>query len=57
MNVKIVLLNRVIEGEAYRTNLKVLRYTRKRPVYEDRRRPCIDSSNLVQSLSCTTEAW
>jgi hypothetical protein len=28
------------------SNLKVLRYTRKRPLYADERRPCIDSSKL-----------
>jgi hypothetical protein len=27
-------------------NLKVLRYTRKRPLYEDGRRPCMDSSKF-----------
>jgi hypothetical protein len=45
MNVKIVLLNRVIEKEAY-SNLKVLTHTRKRPLYADGRRPCMDSSKL-----------
>jgi hypothetical protein len=26
-------------------------------MYEDRRRPCMDSSNLMQSISYTAEAW
>jgi hypothetical protein len=28
------------------SNLKVLRYTRKRPLYADGRRPCMDSRKL-----------
>jgi hypothetical protein len=32
-------------------------YTRKRPMYTNGRRPCMDSSNLMQSISYTTEAW
>jgi hypothetical protein len=39
------------------TNLKVLRYTRKRPMYADIRKPCMDSNNLMQSISYTAEAW
>jgi hypothetical protein len=31
-------------------------YTRKRPMYADIRRPCIDSNNLMQSILYTTEA-
>jgi hypothetical protein len=54
MNAKTVLLNRVIEEESRKrplkermqSNLKVLRYTRKRPLYADGRTPCIDSSKL-----------
>jgi hypothetical protein len=44
MNVKTILLNRVIE-EVY-INLKVLRYTRKRPLYVYGRIPCMVSSKL-----------
>jgi hypothetical protein len=32
-------------------------YTRKRPMYANGRRPCMDSRNLMQSISYTTEAW
>jgi hypothetical protein len=32
-------------------------YTRKRPMYEDIRRPCKDSNNLMQSILYTSEAW
>jgi hypothetical protein len=32
-------------------------YTRKRPMYADIRRPCMDSNNLMQSILYTTEAW
>ena len=32
-------------------------YTRKRPMYADIRRPCMDSNKLMQSMSYTTEAW
>jgi hypothetical protein len=45
MNENTVLLNRVIEEEAYR-NLNILRYTRKRPLYAYGRRPCMVSRKL-----------
>jgi hypothetical protein len=32
-------------------------YTRKRPMYADIRRPCMDSNNLMQSISYTAEMW
>jgi hypothetical protein len=32
-------------------------YTRKRPMYPNGRRPCMDSSNLMQSISYKAEAW
>jgi hypothetical protein len=32
-------------------------YTRKRPMYADIRRPCMDSNNLMHSISYTGEAW
>jgi hypothetical protein len=35
----------------------VLRYTRKRPMYENGRRPCMDLSTLRKNISCTPEAW
>jgi hypothetical protein len=44
----IVLPNKASEKEAY---------TRKRPMYVDIRRPCMDSNNLMQSISYTTKAW
>jgi hypothetical protein len=40
-----------------RETSKALRYTRKRPLYVDGRRSCMDSNNLVQSLQYTTKAW
>ena len=33
------------------------RYVLTRPMYVDIRRPCMDSNNLMQSISYTTEAW
>jgi hypothetical protein len=48
LHVKIVLPNKASEKEAY---------TRKRPMYADIRRPCMDSNNLMQSISYTTKAW
>jgi hypothetical protein len=32
-------------------------YTRKRPMYANGRRPCMDSSNLMQSIPYIAEAW
>jgi hypothetical protein len=32
-------------------------YARKRPVYANVRIPCMYSSNLMQSISCTTKVW
>jgi hypothetical protein len=32
-------------------------YTRKRPMSANGRRPCMDLSNLMQSISYTSEAW
>ena len=40
-----------------RETSKDLRYTRKRPLYADGRRYCMDSNNLVQRLQYTAEAW
>jgi hypothetical protein len=44
-------------GVYMKRNLKALRYTRKRPLYADGRRSCMESNNLVQSRQYTTEAW
>jgi hypothetical protein len=32
-------------------------YTRKRSMYADIRRPCMDSNNLMHSILYTTKAW
>jgi hypothetical protein len=32
-------------------------YTKKRPMYADIRRPCMDSNNWMQSILYTAEAW
>jgi hypothetical protein len=32
-------------------------YTRKRPMYADIRRICMDSNKLMQIISYTTKAW
>jgi hypothetical protein len=47
MNVKTALLNKVIEEETY-SNLKVLRYTRKRPLYVDEIRTCVGNTKTTE---------
>jgi hypothetical protein len=34
-----------------------IKQVRKRTMYADIRRPCMDSNNLMQSISYTTKAW
>jgi hypothetical protein len=46
MNVKTVLLNRVIEEEAYVEQPQGFEVYQKRPLYADRRIPYMDSSKL-----------
>jgi hypothetical protein len=50
MNVKTILLNRLIEEEAYAEKPQGLRYTIKRPLYAYGRTPWRDSSKLSAEL-------